>query len=609
MENIQYLVILITSCLCLIIITFLLTKKIKKKDQLKVCFSCCLICMLIWSFSLALQILFQNTTINPIFFEGLASFGACFLPVFFMLLGMIFFKTQINFNAKYLLLFLIPSLTTIIMFTNDFHHLFYLNYSIYLNQTVYGPYMIIHSIYSYSAIVIGLFYFLKYSIKNSGFFSRQSILIFLGALIPLTINMFGAFNLINMSVYITPISFAIALFFFTFAIFKFGFLKITPIALQRIVDRMSDSYLVLNDDFTITDFNQTLLETFELSKSEIRNTNIIDLFSKYSELKVDVEVLIAAINKTKLDDSTITLEKHFEPINKYFHIEINSIKDKGNFLGTLILLKDVTQHTIDMQTIKDNQERLIEKERLASLGQMIGGIAHNLKTPIMSIAGAAEGLSDLTNEYRTSIEDKEVTVEDHHEIANDMDTWIEKIRTHLSYMSDIITAVKGQAVNFSDNSFNGFTVEELVKYVDILMKHELKNALINFKTTVNLDKNTKISGNINSLVQVINNIISNAIQAYNGKQNQNINFILSKEENILVIKVQDFAGGLPKSVQEKLFKEMITTKGKNGTGLGLFMSYSNIKAHFNGKMKYETKQEEGTTFILEIPLTRIEEQE
>lgn len=598
----------ITSLLILILFVFI--SKSKTKSQIKYAFILTILCLLICCTGLILQIIFCSiSNINPIYFDYFVYIGTCFLPLGFLFISITFAKTKIKFTKKYLLLFIVPIISLLILWTNDYHHLFYQKYSTNLSETIYGPYMIIHSIYSYTIIFIGLFYLLKYSIKNSGFFSKQSILVSIGSLCPVIINMLGAFNLINISIYITPISFAIAIFFYTFAIFKFGFLKITPIALQRIVDRMSDSYLVLNDDFTITDFNQTLLETFELSKSEIRNTNIIDLFSKYSELEIDIDVLIAAINKTKLDDSTITLEKHFEPINKYFHIEINSIKDKGNFLGTLILLKDITQHTIDMQTIKDNQERLIEKERLASLGQMIGGIAHNLKTPIMSIAGAAEGLSDLTNEYRTSIEDKEVTIEDHHEIANDMDTWIEKIRTHLSYMSDIITAVKGQAVNFSDNTFNGFTVEELVKYVDILMKHELKNALINFKTTVNLDKNTKISGNINSLVQVINNIISNAIQAYNGKQNQDINFILSKEENILVIKVQDFAGGLPKSVQEKLFKEMVTTKGKNGTGLGLFMSYSNIKAHFNGKIKYETKQGEGTTFILEIPLTRIKEQE
>ena len=69
----------------------------------------------------------------------------------------------------------------------------------------------------------------------------------------------------------------------------------------------------------------------------------------------------------------------------------------------------------------------------------------------------------------------------------------------------------------------------------------------------------------------------------------------------LVISVKDYGPGLPENVKKKLFKEMITTKGKNGTGLGLFMSYSNIKAHFNGKISFETKQNEGTTFIISIP--------
>ncbi len=78
--------------------------------------------------------------------------------------------------------------------------------------------------------------------------------------------------------------------------------------------------------------------------------------------------------------------------------------NKDIFLGTLLLFKDITQHKKDMQAIKDNQDMLMEKERLASLGQLIGGIAHNLKTPIMSISGAAEGLTDLIKEYDASIE-------------------------------------------------------------------------------------------------------------------------------------------------------------------------------------------------------------
>lgn len=598
-----------TALISLIITTisilalFIVIYRTKSKSQIKNAFFFTIICLLICCIGLILQIIFCNISdIQPIYFDYLVYIGTCFLPVAFFFTSIIFSKTKIKFTKRYLFLFIIPILSLLILWTNDYHHLFFVQYSTNISEGVVGPYFYINSIYSYGLIAFSIFNLIRYSIKNSSFFSKQSILICLGGIIPLVINILGTFNVLSMSIYVTPISFAIAILFFAFAIFKFGLIKTTPIALQKIVDRISDSYIVLNEDMQITDFNKTFLDTFSVSSSEIRNVNIVDLFKKYNAFNIDIETFIAAINKTKMDDSTITSEKHWESVNKYFHIEINSIKNNNSFLGTLILLKDVTQHNLDVQTIKENQEILIEKERLASLGQMIGGIAHNLKTPIMSISGAAEGISDLVNEYRQSVEDPEVTVEDHHEIANDMDEWISKIRTHLSYMSDIITAVKGQAVAFSDNMFNGFTVGELVKHVDILMKHELKNALITLNTNVNLDADTSVNGNINSLVQVINNIISNAIQAYNGEPNKEINFTLSKEKNNLVISIQDFAGGLPDAVQEKLFKEMITTKGKNGTGLGLFMSYSNIKAHFNGRMSYKTKKSEGTTFYLEIPL-------
>ena len=87
---------------------------------------------------------------------------------------------------------------------------------------------------------------------------------------------------------------------------------------------------------------------------------------------------------------------------------------------TGLLLKDVTQHKEDMETIKNNQDVLMERERLAGLGQLIGGIAHNLKTPIMSIAGATQGLENLIKEYDESIDDPLVNSQDHHDIAKDM---------------------------------------------------------------------------------------------------------------------------------------------------------------------------------------------
>lgn len=591
------------TCFIFLLLIFFLSRK-KNKNQTHKLFICLCSLLALWLIELILQaVLSKPLGINPIYFDYFVYINTCLLPVIFLLLSISFTDTKFKFNKKYFLLFIVPIISLLILWTNDLHHLFFVKYSINMEEGILGSYFYIHSLYTYLLLFIGIIKLAKYSIKNSGFFSKQSILIIIGSLISIVINILGTLGIIKMSIYVTPMTFAIAFLFYALAIFKFDFLKVAPIALQRVVDIMSDGYIIVNDEQTITDFNRTFLDLFSLKASEVRNININNLISKLSNSQDKNRAFLEAINQTKSNDKTIRIERYFSQLNKYFNIEINSIKNKNTYLGTLILFKDITQHTMDMKTIKDNQDMLIEKERLASLGQMIGGIAHNLKTPIMSIAGAAEDLSDLIKEYDSSIDDPEVTAQDHHEIASDMNVWIEKIRTHLSYMSDVITAIKGQAVNFADQTSTSFTVKELMNYVDILMKHELKNALINLKSQADIDVGTEVKGNINSLVQVINNIISNAIQAYQsrGETNKDIDFRIYKEGSNIIFKIQDYAGGLPQNVQEKLFKEMITTKGKNGTGLGLFMSYSNIKAHFSGNLRYETSSE-GTSFFIEIPM-------
>ncbi len=223
----------------------------------------------------------------------------------------------------------------------------------------------------------------------------------------------------------------------------------------------------------------------------------------------------------------------------------------------------------------------------------------------MSISGGIEGISDLVKEYELSIDNPNVNSEDHHAIAKDMYDWVGKIKNYLEYMSDVITAVKGQAVNFSEEQQDTFTLSTLVKHVNILMKHELKNAIVYLNTKIMCNENTSIKGNMNSLVQVINNMISNAIQAYEGVPEKNIDLIILKQDGNIVISIRDYGPGLPEKVQEKLFKEMITTKGKNGTGLGLYMSYSNIKAHFSGDITVDTKKGEGTTFNIILPEYKI----
>ena len=307
-----------------------------------------------------------------------------------------------------------------------------------------------------------------------------------------------------------------------------------------------------------------------------------------------------------------SITKSLRQIHQGFkNISTNSKKEtllpvvSNDEIGDLVIaFNDIQKlNNEQIEDIHNKQNMLIERERLASLGQMVGGIAHSLKTPIFSVSGGVTELTDLVKEFDDSIGNPTVNDQDMHEIAKDMNVWLQKIRTQISYMSEVITTVKGQAVSLSGDDTVDFTIKELFGHTHILMKHELQSALVTLNIINKVDDNTILKGNINSLVQVLNNLISNAIQSYKKEPNKSIDLIAEIEKNDILIKVKDYGPGIPENIREKLFKEMITTKGKEGTGLGIFMSYSIIKAKFNGDMRFETSNK-GTEFIINIPITK-----
>lgn len=598
---------LISTLICFVLLVFI--QKTAKSGQLKTGMILGYICMLIVSVGQSLQILLgKKLNIPLIYYDYIVYIGTVFLPITIYAISKIYTNTVIKIKKGHLLLLVIPILSLISLWTNDFHHLFFKVYSIYMYEGEAGPFMAINSIYSYVLLGAGVYNLLKFSIKNAGFFSKQSLLFVMAILPPVLGNLLGTLKLFPMTIYFTPMLFTFSLMFITLAILKFNLLEVAPIALQTIVNRISDSYLVLNDSDIITDFNKPLLDTFGVKENDLRNKDIM-MFLKKSEYKINVKKFSNTLKKAKESSKTQRFNETFAKIEKTFTIEISDLVTQGKYLGCIVLFKDITQHIQDMETIKNNQDMLIERERLASLGQMIGGISHNLKTPIFSIAGGLEAIHGLVEEYKASIDAPQVTKEDMYAIGDDIDEWIDKLKNHLEYMSDIITAVKGQAVTFSENSIVSFGIAETFKHVEILMQHDLKHSLTNLNVTNDVPEEITLKGNMNGLVQVIDNLISNAIYAYKSmnKTDQVIDLSAKyiKSKHHVEIRVKDYGPGLPKEVQNKLFKEMITTKGKEGTGLGLFMSASNIKAQFKGSLDFETKEGKGTTFIISLPILEI----
>lgn len=251
------------------------------------------------------------------------------------------------------------------------------------------------------------------------------------------------------------------------------------------------------------------------------------------------------------------------------------------------------------------EESLRETERLASLGQLIGGISHNLMTPIMSISGVCAGLEDLIGEYKESIGDPSITHEDHNDIADDMQKWINKLKEYNSYMSNVIATVKTQTVQLNSDTINEFTIQELVSRIRFIEKNNPKvsRCCLNYK--VSIEHKTTIQGDISNLIQIIENLILNSVQSYEGMKCNDpiVDFHIYKEGDCVKFMVKDYGKGISKEIKNKLFKHMVTTKGKNGNGLSLLFSYSTIKGRFGGKIWFESNEDQGTSFYITIPIS------
>lgn len=599
--GLSFILLHVTAILAVALLFFIL--KMKNKTQLHYSFSFVVLLLFIWTFGHLLEVYSMLLGIShTMMFVNLYYFGLIFIPVPVLFTGIIYVKTKIRLSPKLLIFLVFPIIDYIMLLTNDYHHLYFEYYSILNNTVKYGDFFIIHTFISYLYIFVGIGLLAYSSIKTSGFFSKQSALIIIGVTLPLVVNILATLKILVLPAYSTVIAFSLAVLFFALSIFRYQFLSVAPIALRTIVDRISDSFIVVNDDYQIIDYNQPIEAMFQDLVVFQMNCEVSKVFEDTCLMEGEYN-LINLIDMAKASATSVVFEKHIQEDNfdKHFSIEITPINSNKNHIGTIILFRDITENVKNLEAIEEKHTILMEQERLASLGQLIGGIAHNLKTPIMSIAGAVEGLKDLVTEYEQSVGDETVSVEDHHEIAEEMRNWLNKIQPYCSYMSDIIDTVKGQTMNFTTTMMTRFTIPELVKRIDLLLKYELIKLSCTLNTVIKVNSSTELYGDINSLVQVFDNIIINAIQAYEGKDGV-IDFIIEERADNILFTVRDYGKGIPEKVKDKLLKEMVTTKGTSGTGLGLYMSNSTIKARFEGRMWFESEEGQGTTIYIQIPL-------
>ena len=551
----------------------------------------------------------ENTELM-FFLDCLMQPGGALCAPFYLCIAITFVEGYEHMQRWMKALFILPVITILVDWTNPLHHLQYVKFSVVRSEIVFGPYVYISGVGNYIYLISAVIFMFRFALKNKTLlYWKQCMLFAVSGLCPLAVSAYATFSGHDVPITATPMSFLVTLIFNGIAIYQLHMLDIAPIATQHILDGISDGYLILSETGLVLKYNKRFAALFANDFGIVENRHLRDCVKKEDIAgKTAVYNMLTAMESSRQDgtlisyEQAVTVSQSGKIKKNYFVVDVSPLEVNGQISGFAVLFKDITQLRESMQRLQDSQERMMEQERLAFLGQMIGGLAHNLKTPIMSISGCIVAAEALVNECEESLLDEQVTEEDYREIYQEIREWFQKVKDSTAYMSDIITAIKGQAANISTDEASTFTMDEMLKRSTLLMRHELLNSGCQLKVECNPGEEISLRGDINNLIQVVNNLLSNAIYAQNQVGGGEIEIEITHDSENLNLMVKDRGTGIRDKVREKLFKTMVTSKGTMGTGLGLYISNAVIRGKFRGTMWVKDREGGGSVFGISIPL-------
>ena len=262
-----------------------------------------------------------------------------------------------------------------------------------------------------------------------------------------------------------------------------------------------------------------------------------------------------------------------------------------------------------LEELKAAQAQLIQSEKMASLGELTAGIAHEIQNPLNFVNNFSDVSTELVDEMNEEID--KGNLEDAKQIAQDLRQNLEKINHHGKRAGDI---VKGM-LQHSRTSSGQKELTDINALADEYLRlayHGLRAKDKTFNAATKTDYDDSI-GLIKVIPQdigrVVLNLITNAFYAVNERKKQSVDggyepvvsVTTKKLKDKIEVSVKDNGTGIPQKVLDKIFQPFFTTKPTGqGTGLGLSLSYDIVKAH-GGELRVETKEKEGSSFIIQLP--------
>ncbi len=582
-------------------------KSIKYSRQLHHICALNIFILFMWTILALSNIIWDSITGHKIYFiYFLGSVCAFILPATLIILCILLVKNKISSLATYILICIPPATSTVMLVTNSFHKLFIKEISADANTMVFGSYYYVHCTWQLVYATFAVLYLVYFSLKYTNCLTKQILFVVSGIIMPIAVDYVVYLNYfsnlpISLPDSIHALSYCFTTVCLAVAIRKYRFLDTLPIAIRSIVDYISDSFVVIDYKNKILEMNKNFKREFgSIIKQNESDFSKVMNNDNFCNLKNQISQMTS--NGGTHQNTKFEQEFLINNTVRYFEIEIIHVYAHEQYIAILILFHDMTEHMQVIKLMEENAKQMIEKARLVSLHNLIGGISHNMKSPLMSSSGGILALKNHTRKIENLITDMNNSGEysEYLEIVSDMRKWEDSIKNYLVYMSDIITAVKEQAASMIGNQNRRFEVKEVFSKLELLLDFELKRSNCSLNSIINVSEDTYIEGDISSLTQILGNAVINATQAYS--QGGVINLIADKKPEGILFTIQDFGKGIPTEIKDRIFNEMVTTKGKDGSGLGLYFANIAIKSQFRGSISIESEEGKGTTISIIIPI-------
>ncbi len=315
----------------------------------------------LWSIAYGLELMSTELQTMQIFTK-ISYPGITSVPVLFFLFVMAILDLRKWFSSRRIvLLFVVPLVTTIAMWTNELHHLFYRVSALDtegpfpVQMIEYGPVFWIMALYSYIMLVAGLLFLIREWSRTEKPYRKQLSVILAGAIIPFVINAAYLARLIPVGhVDLTPVGFSVAAVFLSISIFGLKLLDIRPIAKETLIERLEHGIVVIDNSRRIVDTNPAACRFLDISGSNVLGVLYDDAFSHVTSL---VEFLGSEGSKTEISVGDMDFELRKTPVSS----------SRGKLRGYVVQVADVTER-------KRNEEALIQSEEQLSLALKGGKI-------------------------------------------------------------------------------------------------------------------------------------------------------------------------------------------------------------------------------------------